>query len=378
RGIEIDPSKIKAITEMPPPTNLRQLRALQGKLAYIRRFIANLSRKCQPFSHLMKKNTPFIWDEKCQKAFDNIKQYLANPPVLAAPITGKPLILYTAVTEESLGALLAQNNEEGKENALYYLSRRLHGAEFKYSLIEKYCLSLILAVQKLRHYLLAHEVTLISRVDPLKHLLQKPILSGRLAKWAVILLEFTIAYAQQKAIKGQALADFLAAHPLPADVPANFDLPDEEVLYTEDNVPVWKMYFDGASSAKTIPGEDTPRIRAGIGLVFISPEGGIIYHSFSLTEPRTNNEAEYEALIAGLEIAHRLQVKCLHVYGDSQLVVRQVCGEYQVIKPELIKYKNRVDWLVNRIQLVTLESIPRCENSEAFQRNVRASRVCSC
>nr|MCH9869614.1 RNA-directed DNA polymerase [Serratia marcescens] len=160
RGIEIDPSKIKAITEMPPPANLRQLRALQGKLAYIRRFIANLSGKCQPFSHLMKKNTPFIWDEKCQKAFDDIKQYLANPPVLAAPITGKPLILYTAVTEESLGALLAQNNEEGKENALYYLSRRLQGAEFKYSLIEKYCLSLIFAVQKLRHYLLAHEVIL--------------------------------------------------------------------------------------------------------------------------------------------------------------------------------------------------------------------------
>ncbi|MHC6131760.1 Ty3/Gypsy family RNase HI domain-containing protein, partial [Serratia marcescens] len=239
-----------------------------------------LSGKYQPFSHLMKKNTPFVWDEACQKAFDDIKHYLSNPPVLAAPITGKPLILYTAVTEESLGALLAQNNEEGKENALYYLSRRLQGAEFKYSIIEKYCLSLIFAVQKLRHYLLAHEVTLISRVDPLKYILQKPILAGRLARWAVILLEFTITFVHQKAIKGQALADFLAAHPLPADIPPSFEFPDEEVLYMEQGLPVWKMYFDGASSAKTIPGEDSPQVRAGIGLVFVSPEGGIIYHSF--------------------------------------------------------------------------------------------------
>ncbi|KAI0516060.1 hypothetical protein KFK09_008732 [Dendrobium nobile] len=138
RGIEIDPNKIKAITEMPPPRNLRQLRSLQGQLAFIRRFISNLSGRCQPFSKLMKKDVRFKWDAECQEVFDSIKKYLLNPPILAAPIPGKPLILYTTALKESLGALLAQNNEEGKENALYYISRRLIGAESRYSPIEKF------------------------------------------------------------------------------------------------------------------------------------------------------------------------------------------------------------------------------------------------
>ncbi|PKU62748.1 putative mitochondrial protein [Dendrobium catenatum] len=96
---------------MPPPKSLTQLRSLQGKLAYIRRFISNISGRCQPFSVLAKKNAKFIWDEKYQSDFENIKQYLTNPPVLAAPIPGRPLILYTAALDESLEALLAQVND---------------------------------------------------------------------------------------------------------------------------------------------------------------------------------------------------------------------------------------------------------------------------
>jgi hypothetical protein len=115
--------------------------------------------------------------------------------------------------DESLGALLAQENENGKENALYYLSRVLVGAEHAYSPIEKHCLALVFAVKKLRRYMIAHRVTLISKVNPLKYLMTRPMLTGRLARWAIILTEFDIGYAPQKAIKGQAMADFLAAHP---------------------------------------------------------------------------------------------------------------------------------------------------------------------
>ena len=107
RGIEIDPSKIKAIMELPLPRNLKQFRGLQGRLAYIRRFIANLSGKIRPFTRLTKKDVPFDWDAACQQAFEDIKRYLLKPPVLAAPIPGKELILYTTALEGSLGALLA-------------------------------------------------------------------------------------------------------------------------------------------------------------------------------------------------------------------------------------------------------------------------------
>jgi RNase H-like domain found in reverse transcriptase len=135
----------------------------------------------------MKKDVPFKWDLNCQKALDNIKEYLLNPLVLAAPIPEKKLILYTTALEGSLGALLAQENEQGKENALYYLSRMMVGAEHGYTPIEKYCLALIFVAKKLRHYMISHRVILISKVDPLKYLMTRPILTGRLAKWAIML-----------------------------------------------------------------------------------------------------------------------------------------------------------------------------------------------
>ena len=74
-----------------------------------------------------------MWDEECQKAFDQLKEYLLNPLVLGAPIKGRPLILYTAAIDASLGALLVQINEDGKEQPLYYLSRMLVGPEHRYS-----------------------------------------------------------------------------------------------------------------------------------------------------------------------------------------------------------------------------------------------------
>ena len=97
---------------MPEPRNIHELKSLQGKLAYIRRFISNLVGRCQPFSHLMKKDVPFKWDEACRNAFESIKTYLLNPPILRAPIQGWPLILYIAAQERSLRVLLAQENEE--------------------------------------------------------------------------------------------------------------------------------------------------------------------------------------------------------------------------------------------------------------------------
>ncbi|NAU33243.1 hypothetical protein EE082_27610 [Klebsiella pneumoniae] len=129
-----------------------------------------------------------MWDENCQEAFESIKRYLTSPPVLAALIPGKPLILYTAALDESLGALLAQENKNGKENSLYYLSRWLIPAELKYPAMEKQCLALIFAVQKLRHYMLSHKISLVSRVNPLQYLMTRPTLSGLLARWSMILL----------------------------------------------------------------------------------------------------------------------------------------------------------------------------------------------
>ncbi|KAM2243034.1 hypothetical protein PS2_009830 [Malus domestica] len=100
---------------MPEPRNLHELKSLQGRLAFIRCFISNLAGCYQPFSRLMKMDVPFIWDEACHNAFESIKKYLSSPPVLGAPVPAKPLILYIAAQESSVGALLAQENESQKE-----------------------------------------------------------------------------------------------------------------------------------------------------------------------------------------------------------------------------------------------------------------------
>lgn len=98
------------------PRKISELKRLQGRLAYICRFISNLLGRCQPFSHLLKKRVPFLWDQAYQNSFDSIKQYLLNPTELMSPASGKPLLLYVAAMESSLEALLTQYNEEGKEH----------------------------------------------------------------------------------------------------------------------------------------------------------------------------------------------------------------------------------------------------------------------
>jgi len=94
KGIHLDLEKVRAVQEMQPSRNLRELRGLQGRLAYIRRFVSNLSGRCQSFTKLMKKGVSFIWDDACQQAFEEIKRYLTHSPVLIASVSGKPFLIY--------------------------------------------------------------------------------------------------------------------------------------------------------------------------------------------------------------------------------------------------------------------------------------------
>lgn len=136
-----------------------------------------------------------------------------NPPILVPPMASKPLILYILARKVSLGALLAQEDPTGKEREIY-IGRTLNGYELNYTFIEKDCLAVVFASQKLHHYMLAHTIKLVAKIDPLKYLLSKYALIGRLAKWIMILSEFGIQYTDIKAIKGQAIIDQLTEAPL--------------------------------------------------------------------------------------------------------------------------------------------------------------------
>ena len=158
------------------------------------------------------------------------------------------------------------------------------------------CCALAWAAQRLRQYMLYHTTWLIARLDPIKYIFEKPSLSERIAKWQVLLLEFDILYVSQKAIKGSAIADFLAERANEEYESMSFDFSDEDlmaVLQIEKESPeedVWKIYFDGASNAL---GRD-------VEVVLISPEGNHCPYTAKLSFECTNNVAEYEACVLGL------------------------------------------------------------------------------
>ncbi|PKI71181.1 hypothetical protein CRG98_008430, partial [Punica granatum] len=218
RGIEVDPDKVKEIKELPPPSSVREVQGFLGRLNYIARFIANLTDKCQPLFHLLRKNAAIEWDEECQKAFDTIKAYLVQPPVLVLPTPGRPLLLYLTVRRQSLGCMLGQEEESTRtECAIYYLSKKFTDGESNYPEIEKMCCALVWVMQRLRQYTLYHTIRLLSKADLLKYLLDSPSSTWNLAKWR-------------------------------HHTPINPDFPDEGILQVdhEGEKLERKMYFDGA------------------------------------------------------------------------------------------------------------------------------------
>jgi hypothetical protein len=122
-GIKVGKKRMKAIDEVVPPTNLKELQSLLGKINFVRRFISNLSQKVLPFSPLLKlkKDQKFTWGDEQQTTFDEIKQYMKEPPVLVPPRLNKPFRLYVAADTQTIGSALIQEFE-GKERVVAYLS----------------------------------------------------------------------------------------------------------------------------------------------------------------------------------------------------------------------------------------------------------------
>ena len=159
-----------------------------------------------------------------------LKTYLMNLPMLVPLVSHKPLLFYISIMDKSIGALLAQEDDQRKERAIYYISRTLVNYELNYSFIERACLAAVFASQKLRHYRLTHKIKLTSKIYPLKYLLRKMALMGRLAKWVMILSEFDIEYVDRNVIKGQEIVDQLANAPIESSNPISVDFPDMHIL----------------------------------------------------------------------------------------------------------------------------------------------------
>ncbi|XP_071901073.1 uncharacterized protein [Coffea arabica] len=170
-----------------------------------------------------------------------------------------------------------------------------------------------------------------------------------MTKWAVELAEHDIGYKPPTAIKAQALADFLAEG-------ANLTLTELSPL-RDDVQPKepWVLFVDGASSKEG----------SGAGLLLISPTGEELIYALRFDFPTSNNEAEYEALLTGLRIAHQMSITAIKVWSDSQLVVLQVCGEYEAKEEVMKKYLAKVQGATALFDTFEIERVPRSQNKRA-------------
>ena len=198
RGIEANPDKIRAIVEMAPPKNVKEVQSLNGKIAALNRFVSRATNKCLPFFCMLKKS--FEWTAECQQAFEDLKAYLSSLPLLSPSQLEEELFLYLVISPVAVSVALIKE-EDKVQKPVYYTSRALRGVEERYPPMEKLAFALVTAAYKLKPYFQAHMVIVL--IDkPLRRAMSNPKVVGQLALWAIELSEFAIQYRPCTAIKG--------------------------------------------------------------------------------------------------------------------------------------------------------------------------------
>ncbi|XP_074362906.1 uncharacterized protein LOC141703225 [Apium graveolens] len=306
--------------------SVKQVQSLTGRIAALNRFVSKSSDRCKEFFKAIKgRGKDFLWTPNCEEAFLKIKEQLGNPPILTKPEDGETLILYLAVLEYSISAVLVKE-EASYQWPVYY----------------------------------AHRIE-VRTAYPLRQILHKPESSGRMLKWAIELGQFDLEYCPRTAIKGQALADFVLEFDEEIDDKAIvLAEPTSQESHQDEKKqelphPWWTLHVDGAVNNSG----------SGAGIILITPEGHRLMSAIHLKFYATNNDAEYEALINGLKLALEVGAVNLIVQSDSELVVNQVNGGFQARGPRTELYMRCARRLLGKFSSARLESVPREENSNA-------------
>ncbi|GJY66357.1 reverse transcriptase domain-containing protein, partial [Tanacetum coccineum] len=192
-----------------------------------------------------------------------------------------------------------------KAGLVYSVSQMLQGAELEYPELEKLILALIYVARRLQRYLQAHPIQILTD-KPIKQILTRPEKSRHIAKWAIKIGEHEIEFRGCNSIKGHILADFLAETPSVEDKEIEAEKATDKEPEPEN---AWKLYTYGASRS------DGSRA----GFMLISPEGKEYTYALRFKFETNNNEAEYEAMLAGLRIAVEMKIEDLTIFVDSQL-----------------------------------------------------------
>nr|GEX55472.1 reverse transcriptase domain-containing protein [Tanacetum cinerariifolium] len=248
-GIRPCPEKTAAVLQLPSLRTIKEVQSLNGKLASLNRFLSKSAEKSLPLFKTLKKcikKSDFHWTSEAEQAFKQLKQHLSELPLLVAPKPKEKLIVYMSASYRAI-------------------------------------------TKRLRRYFQAHPIAIVTD-QPIKQIISCPDVAGRLHKWSVMLGEHNITYRPRTSVKGQVLADFLA------------EVPDESstaASVVETQQKQWTLFTDGSSCVDGF----------GAGLILTSPEGTEFTYALRFQFAASNNEAEYETLIAGLRIATQIGVQ---------------------------------------------------------------------
>nr|GEW69911.1 reverse transcriptase domain-containing protein [Tanacetum cinerariifolium] len=326
KGLKVCPDKVDAVLSLPSSRCLKDVQKLNEKHASLNRFFAMSAEKSLPFFKTLKnctKKSDFHWTADAEEAFKQMKQLIAELPMLTAPTEKEELIVYLVEAKEMVSTVL-MTKREAKQMPIYFVSRALRGPKLKYKLMEKLVLALVHASKRLKRYFQAHPIIVITD-QPIQQVLSRPKVVGRLQKWSIKLGEYTIHYRPRVSVKGQILADFIVERP-------EEDSSDTLMETEEELLEPWILFTDKSSC--------TDGFKAG--LILTSPERIEFTYVLRFRYDATNNVAEYKALIAELRIAEQMGIKNLQENVDSHLVANQVNETYVAKEVDMICYPGKV------------------------------------
>ncbi|CAA7021430.1 unnamed protein product [Microthlaspi erraticum] len=197
KGIEVDQAKIEVMSQLAPPKTVKDVRSFLGHAGFYRRFIKDFSKIARPLTRLLCKETEFLFDEECLKAFEMIKTALVTAPIVQAPNWDYPFEIMCDASDYAVGAVLGQRIDK-KLHVIYYASRTMDDAQGRYATTEKELLAVVFAFEKFRSYLVGSKVIVYTDHAALRHLLAKKDTKPRLLRWILLLQEFDLEILDKK------------------------------------------------------------------------------------------------------------------------------------------------------------------------------------
>ena len=195
KGVEVNPENVEGILKMEPPKSTREVRRFIGMCSFYRKFITNFSQIAAPLTTLQSKLVKFSWSPECQEAFEKLKDKLMSTPVLVKADLSKDFELHTDASNNHVGAVLMQREDEGLK-PIGYFSKKLNRCEKKYCCTDKEALGIIKATRFFHHYLWGKQFSIITDHQPLTSVFKKKTHSPRMSRYMLEMRDysFTIIY----------------------------------------------------------------------------------------------------------------------------------------------------------------------------------------